>query len=79
VCRYIQNVVVEPLTPGAPDIDGIAELSFRSEADRQERMYDSPEGQKIIGADVRQFIDVPRGWRILGREIRLRGPTGAPT
>jgi uncharacterized protein (TIGR02118 family) len=77
VCRYIQNVVIEPLTSGAPDIDGIAELSFRSETDRQERMYDSPEGKQIIGTDVRRFIDIPRGWRILGREIRLRGPSGA--
>ena len=77
VCRYTQNVVLEPLTPGARDIDGIAELSFRSETDLRERFYDSDAGKQVIRADVRAFIDVPRGWRLLGREIRLRGPLGS--
>jgi uncharacterized protein (TIGR02118 family) len=75
VCRYVQNVVVDALTPAAPDVDGIAELSFRSESDREERMYDSPEGQAIIRADVRRFIDLTGGWRILAREVRLQGVT----
>lgn len=76
VCRYIQNVVIEPLTANASDIDGIAELSFRSESDLRERMYDSPEGKEIISADVRTFLDAPKGWRMLAREIVLRGPRG---
>jgi uncharacterized protein (TIGR02118 family) len=76
VCRYVQNVVIEPLTPGAPDVDGIAELSFRSETDRLDRMYDSPEGKQIIREDVGRFLDAPAGWRLLGREIRL--PVGEP-
>jgi uncharacterized protein (TIGR02118 family) len=65
ICRYVQNVVVEALTPDAPDIDGIAELGFASIADLRERMYDSPAGQATIAADVRAFIDVPAGWRML--------------
>jgi uncharacterized protein (TIGR02118 family) len=77
VCRYTQNVVLEPLTSDARDIDGIAELSFRSESDLRERFYDSDDGKQVIRADVRGFIDVPRGWRLLGREIRLRGPLGS--
>ncbi|MGQ0804194.1 MAG: EthD domain-containing protein [Actinomycetota bacterium] len=67
ICRYVQNVVVHKLTPGGPDVDGIAELGFASLDDFRERMYDSPEGQEIIAADVREFIDVTAGWRMLAR------------
>ena len=67
ICRYVQNVVVEAITPGAPTVDGVAELGFRSLADLRERMYDSSEGQAAIAADVRAFIDVPAGWRMLAR------------
>src|SRR5680860_995569 len=45
ICRYVQNVVVEPLTADAPDVDGIAELGFASLDDFRDRMYDSPEGR----------------------------------
>jgi uncharacterized protein (TIGR02118 family) len=67
ICRYVQNVVVERLTPNAPDVDGIAELGFASLGDFRERMYDSPEGREIIAADVRTFLDVGAGWRMLAR------------
>jgi uncharacterized protein (TIGR02118 family) len=69
ICRYVQNVVVEALTPDAPEIDGIAELGFASLADLRERMYDSPEGQQIIREDVLRFIDLGRGagWRMVAR------------
>jgi uncharacterized protein (TIGR02118 family) len=67
VCRYVQNVVIHTLTPDAPDVDGIAELGFASLDDLRERMYDSPAGQEIIAADVREFIDVAAGWRMLAR------------
>lgn len=66
--RYVQNVVERPLTPGALDIDGIAELSFRTVEDMRERMYDSPEGRRTIAADVRRFIDLDAGWRVLTEE-----------
>ena len=65
--RYVQNVVVAPLTAGAPEVDGIAELGFRSIDDMTARMYDSPEGTEIIRADVRRFIDTGAGWRVLTR------------
>ena len=65
--RYVQNIVVAPLTHGAPEIDGIAELGFRSMEDMSARMYDSPAGADIIRADVRRFIDVGSGWRALTR------------
>ncbi len=66
--RYVQNVVIEPLGAGAPEVDGIAELSFRTVGDMHDRMYDSPEGREIIATDVRHFIDLGRGWRILTEE-----------
>ena len=50
--RYVQNVVVEPITADAPEIDGIAELRFRSVADLRERFYDSEEGKRIVAEDV---------------------------
>ena len=70
LARYVQNVVVDKLTPDAPDIDGIAELGFASLDDFRERMYDSAEGREIVAADVRQFIDVAAGWRMLAKASR---------
>ena len=65
--RYVQNVVVAPLAPGAPEVDGIAELGFRSKEDMSAGIYDSPEGAAIIRADVSRFIDAGAGWRVLTR------------
>ena len=70
--RYVQNVVVEPITPDAPAIDGIAELHFRSIADLRDRFYDSDEGRQIVAEDVRAFLDRGAGWRVLARETWLR-------
>jgi hypothetical protein len=28
-------------------------------------MYDSAEGREIVGADVRTFIDLTSGWRVI--------------
>jgi uncharacterized protein (TIGR02118 family) len=63
--RYVQNVVIEPLTPDTPEVDGIAELGFQSMDDLSTRMYDSPEGRAIIRADVQRFIDVDAGWTVV--------------
>jgi uncharacterized protein (TIGR02118 family) len=72
IWRYVQNTVVEPLTPGAPDIDAVAELHFRSREDLRDRFYDSDEGRRIIGEDVRRFLDPARGWRIVAQETWLK-------
>jgi hypothetical protein len=72
--RYVQNVVVEPITPDAPEIDGIAELRFRSVADLRERFYDSDDGRRIVAADVAKFLDRGAGWRLLARETWIRSP-----
>ena len=70
--RYVQNVVVGPITPGAPDVDGIAELHFRSVHDLRNRMYDSDDGHRIVADDVSTFLDRGAGWRVLARETWLR-------
>ena len=70
--RYVQNVVIRPLTDDAPEFDGVAELSFRTSEDRRERMYDSPEGAEIVGRDVRSFIDLEPAWRVFAREWVLQ-------
>jgi uncharacterized protein (TIGR02118 family) len=72
--RYVQNVVTEPVTPGAPEVDGIAELGFRSIRDVHERMYDSPAGAEIIRRDIQRFLDVPAGWRMLAQRARPPRP-----
>jgi uncharacterized protein (TIGR02118 family) len=74
VGRYVQNVVVEGLTPDAPAVDGIAQLYFRTADDFRARYYDSEAGRAVVGADVATFIDRPRGWRIHARETRPGGP-----
>lgn len=67
--RYVQNVVVARLTVDAPDIDGIAELSFASVDDMRHRMFDSDEGREIIAADVATFIDLQAGSRVVVNEV----------
>jgi uncharacterized protein (TIGR02118 family) len=67
--RYVQNVVVESVTAGAPEVDGIAELGFRNLKDVHDRMYDSPAGAEIIRRDIQRFLDVPAGWRMLARRL----------
>lgn len=64
--RYVTNVVVEPLTPRAPEIDGIVEVHYL-----EQRQFDSPEGQKIMEDDVRQFLSTPS--RHMAGEYILRG------
>jgi uncharacterized protein (TIGR02118 family) len=54
--KYVQNVVLESLSEGAPHFDGIAELHFPTSEDKRDRSIDSPEGAAIIGADVAKFV-----------------------
>jgi hypothetical protein len=56
---YVQHVVTEALTPGADVIDGVAALGFRTRADFETRFYDSDEGRRVIGEDVRRFLAAP--------------------
>jgi uncharacterized protein (TIGR02118 family) len=65
--RYVQNIVIQP-TGDADPIDGIVELGFASVDDLEQRMYDSDEGRAAVAADVRTFIDVGAGWRVVTRD-----------
>jgi uncharacterized protein (TIGR02118 family) len=56
---YAQNVVLDALTPGAEEIDGIAELGFASREDFETRFYDSDDGRLVIAEDVRGFMAGP--------------------
>jgi uncharacterized protein (TIGR02118 family) len=76
VIGYVQNVVLDALTPDAPPVDGIAELSFRDVEDMQARRYDSEKGQAVISADVRRFIDLAAGWRVLTTAQTVAVPDG---
>ena len=71
VVRYVQHVVIEPLTPDAPEVDGIAQLCFTTLDDFHDRYYDSEAGRALVGADVARFIDRPRGWRLHAQETRI--------
>jgi uncharacterized protein (TIGR02118 family) len=75
---YTQNVVRRAYTPGSADIDGIAELRFRTRADYEERFYDSDEGKAAIRADVKQFIGRSGISPTLMRELPLRTNADRP-
>ena len=66
--RYVQNVVVETLTPGGGGVFGVAELHFRSEDDFRERMFDSPGGRVEIFEDIPNFMSLEASTSILARE-----------
>ena len=53
IWRYVTNVVIEPVSPDAPEIDGIVEVHRRSEADLK-----LPAGQIIID-DTKKLLLPP--------------------
>lgn len=56
IWRYVQNFVVRAVTPGAPELDSIAELNFRSVRDFEERMYRDADSVQVIADDVASFL-----------------------
>jgi uncharacterized protein (TIGR02118 family) len=52
---YVVNIV-EQNAPGARELDSIGELSFATLDDFRRRLYDSPQGEKIVHADVARFM-----------------------
>lgn len=71
--RYVTNVVDARLDPGAPEIDGLAELHFASEEDRRARMYDSEEGRREVEADVARFVGGIEAWMVAEWPCRVPG------
>lgn len=75
--RYCQNVVRRAFTPGGREIDGIAELHFRTREDFEQRFYDSDAGLQAIRDDVKRFIArVPMRSTALMEELVLRSAPG---
>lgn len=69
IARYVQNFIEPGATEPAP-IDAISELWFRSEDDARTRFYRDEESTRVIGEDVRRFIDLRSGTAIA---VRPRG------
>lgn len=53
---YVTNVVDQRLGDNGAELDGIAELHFPSAQALATGMFDSPEGERIIRADIGRFI-----------------------
>ena len=68
MARYVQNVIVEPLTPVTGELDGVAQLYVRTAHDLHERYFDSEDGQRIIFEDVAKFLERGVGWGFLAQE-----------
>ena len=70
--NYTQNVVRLAYTPGGGQIDGIAELHFRTREDFEERFFDSDDGRAVIMEDVKRFMGPPGPETALMRELPVR-------
>ncbi|MGH7806249.1 MAG: EthD family reductase [Candidatus Binatia bacterium] len=75
--RYVVNVVEDETAAH----DSIGELWFDSLDDYRERLYDSPEGERIIAADVRTFLGAAEAYLTEERIHRAppRGTLGERT
>ena len=74
--RYMSSPII-PGTPNEEGFDAVAELYFDSLEDFREGLYDSPEGERIIGEDVVRFCGA--GTRMyITEEIVFKDDTGAP-
>lgn len=79
--RYIINIV-ERGPEDELELDSIGELSFDTLADYHERLYDSPEGQRLVAADVAEFMGGAHAYAttevvqksVLARPISARAP-----
>lgn len=71
LARYVQHVVTDTLTSGAPPFDGLAELGFASTSDRRDRLYGDAADRAAIEADVATFLDVAAGRLLEGTDIGL--------
>jgi uncharacterized protein (TIGR02118 family) len=62
--RYVTNVVAERLSESAPDWDGFAELHFATMEDATERMFPSPESERIVREDIARFLSNAIPYRV---------------
>ncbi len=69
--KYVVNIV-EAAPPGAP-LDSIGELHFDTLADFRARLYDSPEGRRVVEADVAGFMGQAAAY-VVEEQVVRRGP-----
>ena len=62
--RYVTNVVDERLSDDSPDWDGFAELHFASLEDATQRMFPSPESERIVREDIARFLSNAIPYRV---------------
>jgi uncharacterized protein (TIGR02118 family) len=53
--KYVVNIV-EQSPPDALELDSVGELSFATLEDFERRLYDSPDGERIVRRDVAGFM-----------------------
>ena len=76
--KYVVNIV-ERSQPGLPALDSVGELSFETLADYRERLYDSPEGERIVHRDVAGFMggaDAYATTEHVQKDVRPPAPLG---
>jgi hypothetical protein len=66
--RYIQNFVVDAVTPDAPPLDAITERHFRSEDDFRTGSYRNDDSRRVLNDDSARFIDRSSVISVLTRE-----------
>jgi uncharacterized protein (TIGR02118 family) len=64
IARYVQNFAADG---GRDGIDAVSELWFRSEEDARTRFYRDDESRRVIGEDVRRFLDLRSGFSFAAR------------
>lgn len=72
--NYVQDHVLETLTPAGGDVLGHAALHFRSHADLRDKLFDSEAGKREIFADIGNFMSLERTGVALMTERWLRTP-----
>jgi len=72
IASYVQNVV-EELSPGAPDLDGVSEIWFASLEDFRQRYWSGPGVAERESRETGRFLDFKRTWSLIVRERVLAG------
>lgn len=73
VWRYAQCYFTDTITPGATEYHALAQLSFRSEREQQERMYLDEASVAFVDADIDRFLERESTAGVLAYEYRIRG------
>jgi uncharacterized protein (TIGR02118 family) len=74
--QYVINVV-ETSPVGAAPLDSVGELYFDTLEDFRLRLYDSPEGERMVAADVARFMGGAMAY-VVGEEILRPAPRVHP-